>query len=76
MLTRLIKKNVSINKEKCVFHSNKISYLGYIISNRGIEPDKSKFMPVMSAPDPKNAREPQYWGLYSIIVDLSTILQG
>ena len=45
ILTRLIKKNVSINKEKCVFNTSEISYLGYIISNRGIELDKSKFMP-------------------------------
>ena len=39
VLIRLTKKNVSISKGKCVFNTNEISYLVYIISNRGIELD-------------------------------------
>ena len=43
VLNRLIELNVKIYKSKCLFNTDKISYLGYIVSSEGIGPDTSKF---------------------------------
>ena len=59
VLSKLIEFNVKINKSKCVFNTDKISYLGYIVSSDGIEPDTSKFNPIMLCPDPANVKELQ-----------------
>ena len=59
VLNRLIEFNVKINKSKCIFNTDKISYLGYIVSSEGIEPDTSKFNPLMLCPDPTNVKELQ-----------------
>ena len=59
VLNRLIEFNVIINKSKCVFNMDKISYLGYIASSEVIKPDTSKFNPIMLCPDPTNVKELQ-----------------
>lgn len=57
LLERLIKYNVRINKGKSVFRMKEITYLGYMISSKGIQPDPEKFNPILSAADPKTQHE-------------------
>ncbi|KAG0436158.1 Retrovirus-related Pol polyprotein from transposon 17.6 [Dictyocoela muelleri] len=42
VLIKLTENNVEINYEKCEFGKTKISFLGHIISSKGIQPDISK----------------------------------
>ena len=44
--------NVRINKKKSIFRCEKIKYLGYLVSQNGIEPDPEKFDPITKASDP------------------------
>ena len=44
---------------KCEFYKHSISFLGYIISNQGLEPDPKKVQLVKEWPTPKNIRDVQ-----------------
>ena len=52
LLERLVHFNIRINKNKSLFRCEKIKYLGYLVSQNGIEPDPEKFDPIMKASDP------------------------
>ena len=57
-----------MSKSKCIFNTDMISYIGYIASSVGIEPDTSKFNPIMLCPDPTNVKELQFLQYYSRFV--------
>lgn len=54
LMERLIQFNIKINKNKSIFRCEKIKYLGYLVSQNGIEPDPEKFGPIMQAKDPNS----------------------
>ena len=57
LLERLIAFNVRINKSKSIFRVKEITYLGYLVTSEGIQPDPSKFLPITSADEPRNQQE-------------------
>jgi len=77
-LERLRKFNLHVNKSKCRFFEPKIEYLGYVISNRGIEKSPTKVDAIIKAPQPTDAQDAKrFLGLiayYSkFIPDVSTL---
>ncbi|RDY07593.1 Retrovirus-related Pol polyprotein, partial [Mucuna pruriens] len=57
VLTRCIDTNLVLNLEKCHFMVTKGIVLGHLVSNRGIEVDKSKFDIITSLPNPASVWE-------------------
>ena len=54
VLGRLRAANLTIKAKKCLFGIQRIEYLGYVISDAGIEPNKSKVEAVSKIPQPTN----------------------
>ncbi|KAI7808134.1 hypothetical protein IRJ41_016491 [Triplophysa rosa] len=42
VLPRLLENQLFVKAEKCEFHADTVSFLGHVISPRGVEPDSSK----------------------------------
>ncbi|RDX79033.1 Retrovirus-related Pol polyprotein from transposon 17.6, partial [Mucuna pruriens] len=57
VLKRCINTNLVLNFEKCHFMVTKGIVLGHLVSNRGIEVDKSKIDIISSLPNPTSVRE-------------------
>ena len=57
LLERLREKNLTLNKDKCSFNRNKISFFGYVFSDQGISADPNKVDAIKNADRPKNASE-------------------
>ncbi len=57
LLERLVHHNVRINASKSIFMAEKIPYLGYSLTSRGITVDRQRIQPVLSAPKPKDRSE-------------------
>ncbi|RDX79743.1 Retrovirus-related Pol polyprotein, partial [Mucuna pruriens] len=57
VLTRCIETNLVLNFEKCHFMVIEGIVLGYLVSSRGIEVDKSKIDIITSLPNPSFVRE-------------------
>ncbi|KAI7805934.1 Pol polyprotein [Triplophysa rosa] len=57
VLQRLLENQLFVKAEKCEFHADTVSFLGHIISPRGIEPDPAKIKAVAewSTPDSRKA---------------------
>lgn len=49
--------NLKANRSKCVFARDKVTYLGHVISARGIEPDPTKVEVVVNMKPPTNLKE-------------------
>lgn len=45
---------VKINESKCEFFKSEVSYLGHVISNKGIKPNPKKLEAIRKAPPPKD----------------------
>ena len=72
--TRLKEKKITINKEKSVEYVDEISFLGFRISARGIEPDPKLVDKVKQISAPTNKREmEQFIGLV-IFLDASFLI--
>ena len=56
ILHRCIEKNLVLNWEKCHFMVNQGIALGHVISNRGIEVDKTKIELISKLPSPTNVK--------------------
>ena len=53
-----------LKANKCHFAQSKVSYLGHIVSKKGVEPDPSKIQAVLHYPAPNNVKElRQFLGL-------------
>ena len=46
-------------KSKCSFFTNKVAYLGYIVSREGLSPDPKKVEAIVKLPIPKSVTEVQ-----------------
>ena len=57
VLDRLNQKGLKLNKEKCKFDMNKMTFMGHVLSAKGISPEDSKVEAVTSARNPRNASE-------------------
>ncbi|KAI7797064.1 hypothetical protein IRJ41_012065 [Triplophysa rosa] len=57
VLQRLLENQLFVKAEKCEFHSDTVSFLGHVISPRGIEPDDAKIKAVAmwGTPDSRKA---------------------
>nr|DAA65004.1 TPA_exp: gag-pol protein [Drosophila sechellia] len=53
----LEKNNVLLNGEKCIWKTDKVKFLGHILSDRGIEVDPEKVSTILSFRSPKNKEE-------------------
>ena len=53
----LRKHGLVVNGGKCEFGMRRVSYLGHIISNKGVSVDEGKFASMKSWPTPKNLKE-------------------
>ncbi|KAL0186270.1 hypothetical protein M9458_017940, partial [Cirrhinus mrigala] len=59
VLRRLITHQLYAKEEKCAFHQDKVSFLGYIISSEGVAMDERKVEAVLNWPRPSTLRELQ-----------------
>ncbi|KAL0154036.1 hypothetical protein M9458_050695, partial [Cirrhinus mrigala] len=59
VLQRLISHQLYAKEEKCEFHLDKISFLGYVISPEGVSMDEQKVNAVLNWPRPKTLKELQ-----------------
>ncbi|KAL0180227.1 hypothetical protein M9458_025669, partial [Cirrhinus mrigala] len=59
VLRRLISHQLYAKEEKCAFHQDKVSFLGYIISSEGVAMDERKVEAVLNWPRPSTLRELQ-----------------
>lgn len=57
VFSKLRKYNLKLNPSKCFFFRSDVTYLGHHISEKGIQPDKSKFKSIHEYPTPKSADE-------------------
>ena len=56
-LKRLTQRGVKLNKEKCLFGVNKLSFLGHTFGDRGISPEAQKIKAITSAKAPTSISE-------------------
>ena len=59
VLKRLQKYNLFIKPEKCLFHSDWVEFLGFIVSPAGVAMDNEKTAVITKWPIPKNLRNVQ-----------------
>lgn len=57
VLQRLEDRGFRLNKEKCAFFQNSVTYLGHVIDAEGVRPIKEKTEAIDKAPVPKNVSE-------------------
>ncbi|XP_051173489.1 uncharacterized protein LOC127289546 [Leptopilina boulardi] len=57
VLEALKKAGLAINLKKCQFLLSKVSYLGFEISEKGIQPGKNKLEAITNFPTPKNVHD-------------------
>ena len=50
-------KGLTLNKETCVFRMSQLTFMGYLLSSKGIGPTESRVEAVVRAKEPKNAGE-------------------
>ncbi|KAL0161469.1 hypothetical protein M9458_045194, partial [Cirrhinus mrigala] len=55
VLQHLLENQLFVKAEKCEFHADTVSFLGFVISPRGIEPDRAKVKAVTKWPVPLTA---------------------
>ena len=54
VLERLQKSGITLNKEKCHFATNRVSFLGQVVDHTGVHPDPAKVKAIQKVPVPKN----------------------
>src|SRR5260370_28646979 len=59
MLRRLRDAGLYANPRKCMFHTDTVEYLGFILSLEGLHMDPVKVLTIQSWPEPRNIREVQ-----------------
>lgn len=59
VLKRLQAAGLTLQKEKCAFFQDEVSYLGYVISKNGLKKSSDKVEAMGNAPAPKNVNELQ-----------------
>ncbi|XP_060518103.1 uncharacterized protein K02A2.6-like [Cylas formicarius] len=59
VLTRFREDGLNLRRDKCIFHTKSIEFLGFSISAEGIRPTKEKVKAIVNAPAPTNKTELQ-----------------
>ena len=57
VMQRLSKAGITLNKSKCVFSTNSVTYLGHLITGDGVKPDPEKVKAIMEIAEPKDVRD-------------------
>lgn len=59
-----VKNQLVANRKKCVFERSRVEYLGYVISDQGVEADYGKIQAMKDWQTPRNAKKLRgFWGL-------------
>ena len=62
-------KGLTLNPEKCVFRMPQLTFMGYLLSRKGIGPTESRVEAVVQATKPTNAEEVRsFLGLVNVSV--------
>nr|XP_034322405.1 uncharacterized protein K02A2.6-like [Crassostrea gigas] len=56
VLERCKEINLTLKKEKCMFRSPEVSYIGHIISSEGVRPDPKKIEAITKMPPPEDKK--------------------
>lgn len=80
VLTRSRDRGLTLNKEKCVFHMPKLTFMGLVLSRQGIGPTEEKVKAVNEACEPQSVSEVKsFLGLVNFnarfIPDLATVAE-
>ncbi|KAK3572801.1 hypothetical protein QTP86_007406 [Hemibagrus guttatus] len=59
VLSRLLKNCLFVKPEKCEYHRHTVTFLGYVISPRGVKMDQSKVQAVTGWPEPTTVKDLQ-----------------
>ena len=59
LLLRCRKKGIRLNRNKCQFRTNDITFLGHRITSQGLKPDDAKVEAIMKMENPQNVEEAQ-----------------
>ena len=57
VLKRLVEAGVTLNLNKCQFSTDRVKFLGHVISFSGIEADPEKLQAIADLPPPQNVQE-------------------
>ena len=57
VLDRVVEAGLKLNREKCEFKKEEISFLGHKFGPKGIEPDKAKIDAILEMAEPQNESE-------------------
>ena len=57
VLMRLVEPGVTLNLDKCQFSTDRIKFLGHVISSCGIEADTEKLQAIADLPPPQSVQE-------------------
>ena len=57
VLDRIREKRLTLNKDKCEFSMDKITFMGHVLSKNGIGPTSERGKDILNATEPKNASE-------------------
>ena len=64
--TTLRRENLYGNLKKCFFFTDRVVFLGFIVSSKGVSADPQKVQAIVDWPEPKNIHEIQsFHGLAS-----------
>ena len=75
VLQRFIDHSLVVKLSKCNFAKRKVTYLGQVVSEAGVQPDQTKIQAVVDYPTPQSSKDVRaFLGLSGIIVVLLTIL--
>ena len=56
VLDKCVELNITLNKEKCLFKTNHIEYIGHTITSNGVQPSASKIKAISEMPHPKDKK--------------------
>ena len=59
VLQKLTELSLTLNVKKCKFFQKSVEYVGFILSENGIQTNTEKVKSVIDAPEPKNVTELQ-----------------
>ena len=48
---------LTLNKDKCKFHMSKLTFMGHVLSEKGIQPEEEKVKAIREAREPQSAQE-------------------
>ena len=77
VLRRIEQSGMTLKKEKCVFGVNSITFLGHLISEKGIEPNPEKVKAICEMNPPINKKEARrFMGIVNYLSKFSSKLAG